>query len=252
MQTQTMLSLSQKDSRWRLVLLGASRMTVGAYGCTTTGLSIISYYAHQFIDPGTFARMSELYTGVNHSMGPGLVLWAQFTKLLKNIKSISRHYVNDPEMIQEAINNPSKMPMLQVYTGINRYPEHWVVPIRPLEGGDYWIMDTLDGQEKSLLSEYRSITGFVIAEAVDGFEFSDPKDVTPPQKLPVVGFIKAQTSEKVYYFTGDEKTWVPDWDSFKKYRNLMKCEDDNVEGFQTLTDAIVMAIPEVDPLPKLK
>ena len=239
-----MFSLSQKDPRWANVRLGASRMTVGGWGCTTTCESILSYYAHQFIDPGEFARQKENYTGVDYARGPGLVLWTEFSKDLDNVKYQRRFYGHDAELVAEALKRKDRFPILQVATGIAKYPEHWVVPIRALKGGDYLIMDPIDGKERKLLSKYVGVTGGVIAEAVEGFEFSDPAEVEPPQLMPVKGLIKAQTSEKIYFYSGSFKYHVPDEKTWEVLFNR--------EEPQVLTDAITMAIPEGEPMTKMQ
>lgn len=239
-----MFLLSQRDPRWAKIRMGESNLQLGGWGCTTTCLSIVSHYAGQYISPAQFAVQDENYTDKNHSLGPGLVLWHEFAKDLKNVNYFRRIREHDAKLFKEAIKDRSKMVILQVKTITASYPFHWVVATKALKGGDYEILDPWYGTKTTVKEHYSHVVGAAIAEAVDGYEFTDQPDETPKQEMPVVGLIKAKTSPKVYYYTGRSRHWIPNWDT--RMSPLFQ-----TMPIQELTDAIVAGIPEGEAFPKM-
>ena len=128
-----MIFLSQRDSRWAANKLGASSLTIGRFGCTTTCLSMLSDYYKQFQLPSYIAGTIKFYTP------DGLIIWQnldfdkfQFVKRLKNF---------DPLEIDDSIKNPNKSVILNVWNG-----SHWVVAIRKNLFGAYVVADPWSGK----------------------------------------------------------------------------------------------------------
>lgn len=84
-----------------------------------------------------------------------------------------------------------------------------------------------------------------------GWQYRDPSDdlkplpEVPEQKLPKIGLIKARTSPKIYYYTGNEKYHIPDMETLRTplFAGM---------EWQELTDAIVAGIPEGNAFPSMK
>lgn len=144
-----MVYLSQRDPRWSSVRLGASQLTVGRYGCTTTCISMLSDYFGGFVRPDEIAKRAENYTK------DGLVLW---TKLeLRKMRFEWREYQRNDAKIREALKDPNRAVILQVDDGA-----HWVVALRRTMlglGNDYVCLDPWTGKKCDVLKTYRNITG---------------------------------------------------------------------------------------------
>lgn len=143
--------LSQRDIRWKDERLGASVLTVGKYGCTTTGISMLTDYFGCFVSPKDIARNRHNYTR------SGLILWGDLD--FKNMKFVWRDYKEDKTRIADACKQKNKAVLLTVDGD-----SHWVVAVRPIEGGDYIIIDTWDGKKKNLKSAYKKVTGAAFFE----------------------------------------------------------------------------------------
>lgn len=140
--------LSQRDLQWSSSKLGASQITVGRYGCTTTCISMLSDYF------GCYKSPLELAHNANNYTKDGLVLWQNFK--FEKMKFDLREYGRNDAHILAALKDPNRAVILQVNDGA-----HWVVAYstRVLRRGDYIIVDPWDGKKKSLLSAYKNITG---------------------------------------------------------------------------------------------
>ena len=124
--------LSQRDPRWSFKTIGQSKTTIGAQGCVLASLSMLSDYFKCFKDPAWMAK--------NLSFLVDRVLWQSVSRELC-FKFIWRFYKYDERMILDAIKEPDKACLLNVY---NR---HWVVAIRKVPFG-YWVADPWDAKGK--------------------------------------------------------------------------------------------------------
>lgn len=141
-----MIYLSQRDPKWSSLKLGASQLTMGRYGCTTTGISMLSDYFKCYVSPDKIAKRKENYTP------DGLILWTKlkFAKMMFT----SRIQKYNKTAIEASLSDKDGAVLLQV-DGF-----HWVVGVKKnLIGGDYTIIDTWDGKKKNLKSAYKAITG---------------------------------------------------------------------------------------------
>ena len=171
-----MIYLSQRDLRWAGDKLGASKITVGKFGCTTT---VISMIAHDF---GCYKTPLELAHNANNYTADGLVLWNRLNKTFEGqMRFVWRGYgykgagyvspMLDFTPILKALANPNQRVILQVNDGA-----HWVkLNKKNLIGKDWTAIDPWDGKECQVLAKYKNITGYAIFEDLK----LDPT-VTPP------------------------------------------------------------------------
>lgn len=138
--------LSQRDPAWAMVRLGASNLTVGRYGCTTTCISMLSDYFKCFRRPDEIARNAANYTP------DGLVNWSKLR--FPSFSFSKRTYAEDKAAIIAAAKDPKQAVILQV-DGF-----HWVVCVgKALLRDDWVIIDPWDGKKKNLKSAYKAVTG---------------------------------------------------------------------------------------------
>lgn len=141
-----MIKLSQRDPKWSSKRLGETAFTVGKYGCTITGLSMLSDYYGKFHDPGYLAEHLNF-------TGSGLIIWASMGTELP-FKLVKRLYKRDDKEIEFSIKNPETSVLLQVQGN------HWVVAIKrvPLTK-TYVIADPWTGAVTTTLRYKNQITG---------------------------------------------------------------------------------------------
>lgn len=139
--------LSQRDPRWAEKKLGASSLTIGRYGCTTTCCSMLSDYFGCYTSPDQIAAHKDWYTP------EGLVLWIRFK--FEKMKFTWRDYKRDDAKIKEALKDPNQAVILQVDNG-----SHWVVALSATWfGNSYMIADPWDGTKCDVIKRYKNITG---------------------------------------------------------------------------------------------
>lgn len=145
-----MLYLSQRDPQWASVRLGASNLTMGRYGCTTTCISMLSSYFGNYKTPPSIAKNRTWYTP------DGLVIWANIK--IANMIFVGRVRQFDERLANEYLRDPNKAVMFEVNNG-----QHWVVAIKKkLIGSDYVAVDPWDGRQCNVLQKYHNITGMAL------------------------------------------------------------------------------------------
>jgi hypothetical protein len=92
--------------------MGASKLTLGGYGCTTCCVSMVSAWYGEYVSPDKLAKSKALYTTA------GLIIW-QALGFLK-FKFSERFYSFRKDKIDEALASSSKTVILQVNN------DHWV------------------------------------------------------------------------------------------------------------------------------
>jgi len=151
-----MIFLSQRDLRWASDKLGASKLTVGRYGCTTTCVSMLSDYFKCYMSPKEMAAHKDWYTkGTNG----GLIIWQNL--VFAHMGFIRREYGEHMSEIVKAIENPSLAVTLQVNDG-----QHWVAALRLpnlverlAHKGDVLVLDPWTGAKVWAKQKYKNITG---------------------------------------------------------------------------------------------
>ncbi len=130
-----MQSYSQRDPRWAGKLLGDSALTVGRFGCTTTGIADLSTFYGDNFDPG------QAVGKIKYSNG--LVIWGSCQ--FPHFKFWFREHGRNDTNIRNAIAGPDTAVLLNVAGG-----SHWVVAIgagapgEPYRIADPWIGDRAD------------------------------------------------------------------------------------------------------------
>lgn len=141
--------LIQSDKRWSLVTIGRTLLTLGRWGCTTVGISMLSSFYGCYIDPPTLAKYPGLFDQ------SGRLFWLMIDKVFKGkMKFVYRNYKRNDKAIRESIlNSPKTSVLLEVRNG-----SHWVVGVG-VRGNDYYCVDPIDGMKKLVLSNFGNITG---------------------------------------------------------------------------------------------
>lgn len=148
-----MIYLSQRDQKWASKRLGASSLTVGRFGCTTTCISMLSDYFKCYQSPGLISSFVTYYTP------SGLILWNKLN--FQKMKFVERVRRFDSTKIQESLKHPKKAVILEVNDGA-----HWVVGVKKnLIGKDYTAVDPWTGKQCQVLATYKNITGSAHFEA---------------------------------------------------------------------------------------
>ncbi len=108
-----MQSYSQRDPRWANLKLGTSGLTIGRYGCTTTGIADLSTYFGDNLTPYQIANLIQYTAG-------GLILWD--TCHFQTFGFWFREQSRVDRNIQNALADPKLAVLLNVAHG-----SHWVV-----------------------------------------------------------------------------------------------------------------------------
>lgn len=140
-----MIRLSQRDLKWAAVKLGATNLTVGRWGCTTTSISMLSDFFGCYTDPKKIALEAKHYTM------DGLVLWK--TMNFKKMRFVVREYGRKDKNIQAALKDPDMGVLLEVNKG-----QHWVLAVKANKTG-YTVVDPFMGDDCDVIKRYHNITG---------------------------------------------------------------------------------------------
>ena len=144
-----MIYLSQRDPEWKGKLLGASKLTMGDYGCTTTCISMLSDYFKPWVSPAVIAANKNNYTR------DGLVLWDKLE--LPTFKFEKRLRIRNDSEIMASVEDPRKAVILEVEIPKGR---HWLVCLgKEIFGSGYRVVDPWDARKKSTSAYGNLITG---------------------------------------------------------------------------------------------
>lgn len=174
--------------------MGESSLTLGRWGCTTTAISMLSDWY------GCYKSPLELASNANNYTKGGLVIWSHlsFDKMVFDRREYGRNDAN----IRAALAGKDTAAILQVNDG-----QHWVVAYskRRAKKGDYIIIDPWDGKKKSLLSQYKNITGAAY--------FKRTGTASPKEKPAILinsRLIKQKGAATVYVYNGKQRFSIPD------------------------------------------
>lgn len=143
-----MENLSQRDTRWKNIQLGWSQVTIGSHGCTITAISMLIGTTPE----KTNNRIME----VNGYAKSNLVIWSKLPEAYPEIKSATRYYSYDNDLVKQAIERNGGC-LVKVDGSRIGADTHWVLYI----GGGRMI-DPWTGSEKS--TSYYPAKGFTIIE----------------------------------------------------------------------------------------
>lgn len=144
-----MIYLSQRDKRWATALIGATKLTVGRWGCTLTCVSMLSSYYGCYKSPLELAKDRKLFNA------QGEIIWGELARVFGGkIKFQIRRYGRDNKAILTSIlGSPKTAVIMQVAN-----KSHWVVGTG-VYGTDFYCVDPLDGLKKLTLTTFGNITG---------------------------------------------------------------------------------------------
>lgn len=151
--TMKVTYLSQLDKRWAAKKLGPGPLTIKSHGCTTTMISMMSYFVGKPMNPDQIAANVGWYTGPKYPAGPCLVLWSKLA--IPGLKFAWRQQGFDKARIEKDLADPKMLVGLQVNGG-----KHWVWLLSKA-GGDYNAADPLGGVRCQVFKKYKNITGSV-------------------------------------------------------------------------------------------
>lgn len=143
-----MLHLSQRDPKWSSVKIGKTNLRIHDWGCTLTGLSMLSSYFGCYKTPAEIARTPGLFTD------QGLIIWTSINKLFGGKLNFEwRQVGRDDKRIKASLADPKKAVLIEVNSG-----KHWVVGIDWNTANGPRIVDPIDGKVKYLFKAYPNIT----------------------------------------------------------------------------------------------
>jgi hypothetical protein len=141
-----MILLKQSDPRWANISIGDTNLTLARWGCTITGLSMLSHYFGEFLWPHEIAKKPWFNER-------GEIIWQIID--LKKFRFVDRVYFEDKKRITEAIRNPKQGCLLQVNLS------HWLTGMGNMLV-DYTAADPINGKKCWIKHEYGKITGCAI------------------------------------------------------------------------------------------
>ncbi len=200
--------LSQRDLEWASHTMGASTLTLGRWGCTTTCISMLSDYFGDYKSP------LELAANVHNYTPDGLILWwnIKFDKMqfVKRVRGTTSHLM--PEIL-EALKDPDQGVLLQVNDGA-----HWVLAYSTkLFSKDLAVADPWVGKVVPCLKTYKNITGAAYYRRVPTDEVIKKQEDKPVIEIPSKKLIKGADSPHIYYYNGKNKFKFPNWYTFVEF-----------------------------------
>lgn len=230
-----MIILSQQDPQWASRKLGASSLTVGRFGCTTTCIAMLSDYFGHYIDPG------KLASNVNNYTKGGLVIWKNLNSQLKNFKWVWREYGYAKKNLEAALADPNRAVILEVND-----KSHWVVlQSRNRITGELYVYDPWD-KKKHPVSYYRNVTGASYFERTGVVSEEPVKKNENYQVKSKLIISDAPGKSAVYVFNQKTTTKFPisDWPTFV----LLFGEKAEIER---VPDSVIEQIPTGSLIPSL-
>lgn len=149
--TGKIIHYSQNDPLWKKLKLGYSKLTVGAYGCTTSCICTLASWFGDKITPGQLSQQRFCYTN------GGLIIWKQLENVFSKIKFLYRYYSFKEEIVDEyLIKNPDTAVLLNVDRGY-----HWVSALAKTKTG-YKCSDPYPYPAKLRVYRKDEIDGFSV------------------------------------------------------------------------------------------
>lgn len=165
-----MTYLSQRDKKWRDVLIGQSNETIGMKGCVVTNLSMLSSYffglnkLEKYLSPKYLAKALTFTPEAN-------IIWSSVDDVCPFVFNW-RYYKRIDDIILGALENKFAACMVRVnYSNFSSKLKHWVIPIAVSslgKAGGYVVADPINGKKSSaggILSTYRTIDGIATFQA---------------------------------------------------------------------------------------
>lgn len=226
--------LSQRDPQWAAEKLGASTLTIGRWGCTTTSISMISDYF------GCYKSPLEIAKNVHNYTADGLVLWKNIT--FDKMEFVRRAYGTTVSLFPEikaALKDDDQAVLLQVDNGA-----HWVVAYSTKWfSADLAVADPWFGKIVPVLKTYKNITGAAFYKRKAG---AAPKKEDKPVLHAVdKKLIKGDQSPDIYYYNGDKRFLFPNWFTFVELGG-------NMSNVQIIPQHVLDSLPAGENITDIK
>nr|QGH72398.1 MAG: hypothetical protein [Podoviridae sp. ctka020] len=143
--------LCQRDLRWKDRKIGASDLSLGDYGCTTTGLAEVNNKFGANCTPLDVANHEEFYTLT------GLVLWTKIDMKFALPEASPRVYGCNLARITDSLSLPNKAVLLEVQ--LSKTLKHWLFGEAIGYNNQIYARDPWDGTLVDILYKYGKITG---------------------------------------------------------------------------------------------
>jgi hypothetical protein len=143
-----MKNFCQHDPLWRDDHIGASNLTVGAYGCAGCCVCDIS----TAFNPANGITPKELFAHKDWFTPDGLFLWGKLQ--VHGLKFDGRLYRFDEAAVKSACSDPNRAAMIEVMFG---QFTHWVVAVRKDLLNGWRIADPLTGTYRWMPNAYKPI-----------------------------------------------------------------------------------------------
>jgi len=140
-----MNTFCQKTSLWDNDKIGASDLTVGAYGCAGTAVCDLTT-AWPDITPIT---PKELFAHKDWFTPDGLILWGKLN--IPHLKFDGRMHSFCPSAVMAAVKDPNRAVLAQVFFS---HWTHWAVVVGRSILGTYRIADPLTGTYRNLPKDW--------------------------------------------------------------------------------------------------
>jgi len=217
--------LSQRDPAWAETKMGASTLTLGRWGCTTTAVSMASDYFECYKSPLELAKNVHNYTQ------DGLILWWNLS--FDKMQFVERIRGTTDELmpkIKEILKDPNRVAVVEVNN-----KAHWVLAYstkwfsKDLAVADPWL-----GKIVPCLKTYKNITGLAIFMRSD---VKIEKEVMTAVPTITAKYIKSSDKPEIYYYNGKKKYLFPNWFTFvefggdmAKVQTVMQYQIDEIES----------------------
>lgn len=145
--------LSQLDKRWAREKIGKTNLTIGRYGCTLTGLTMLLNYVMSA--NMTVNEVNLALTNVGGFNANGLIIWSRIRLAFPSVKWTWRGYNYDNWKVAQYVYF-KRLPVL-VEVNLPAVGKHWVLFIRNRK-----MVDPIDGKIKST-STY-PLTGYSLID----------------------------------------------------------------------------------------
>lgn len=141
---------SQKNPLWAKKLLGASKLTMAGYGCTTTALAEVNNRFGANCTPDQVAAHKDWYTAT------GLIMWNALD--LQHAVFEWRYYGYNSAKVLEALNDPNNKAVL-LEVNMPGAAKHWLKGEAIGNNNVIYARDPIDGSMVDIAKKYGAITG---------------------------------------------------------------------------------------------
>jgi hypothetical protein len=227
--------LSQLDPQWAKDKLGASSLTVGRWGCTTTCIAMASDYFGCYKSPKEIAHNASNYTQ------DGNIVWERLRfEKMRFVKRVRKYDASVEKEVREILADPNRAVLITVNNDA-----HWVLAYSTkMFSNDIAIADPLGGKITSLKKAKYTPSGISVFERIDA-PLPAPKPTPVPEK-PSKKLIKSTSVPDIFFYNGESKFLIPDWPTFVELFG-----NQGMGAVELLPQEVVAAVPNGRTFPSL-